>query len=276
MGITDIIKESLTFPTKDTKGWMIIGVLFLVMAVVDYLIGVYPTGIIYTLCGIISLILSIFILGYGLSLIKNTIDGKDNIPAFDFSKNFVDGLKSLVLYIVYFIIPTILTAIVMWITGVFSNGFQIIDYVISSPALNQTLTAGAPVTDAVIQNITGSIPTTLINSFFNGFVISIVVGIVLFLIFTLFTYIGLARMAEYDSLKAGLSLGEVFKKISSIGWGSYIGWFILLIVVSAIIGFIGGLVSMIPYLGVFIFALVFTSFLFIFEYRAIGLIYNQG
>ena len=58
------------------------------MAVVDYLIGVYPTGIIYTLCGIISLILSIFILGYGLSLIKNTIDGKDNIPAFAFSKNF--------------------------------------------------------------------------------------------------------------------------------------------------------------------------------------------
>ncbi len=68
-------------------------------------------------------------------------------------------------------------------------------------------------------------------------------------------------MAEYDSLKAGLSLGEVFKKISSIGWGSYIGWFILLIVVSAIIGFIGGLVSMIPYVGVILAAFFMMTFM---------------
>ena len=47
-----------------------------------------------------------------MSLIASTIQGVDDVPEFSIVDNFVDGIKGMILYFVYSIIPFILTIIV--------------------------------------------------------------------------------------------------------------------------------------------------------------------
>ena len=58
--------------------------------------------------------------------------------------------------------------------------------------------------------------------------------------------------------------------------GTYIAWYILMIIVAAVLGIIGGLIGAIPYVGSLIAGLFITSFIFLFNYSSTGKIYREG
>jgi len=138
MDVLKLFKDSLKYPIKDWNKYYILGILFIITG----LGSVYQTskenlylpltqtnvssdlvlntvfeqqflqaGGIYTLFALLSIIISIFIAGYALSIIRKTIDLEDEIPDFSWKKNMVDGLKVYILEIVYYLIPIIIIII---------------------------------------------------------------------------------------------------------------------------------------------------------------------
>lgn len=274
MGASDAIKEALHYPLIDYKKWLMFALVFLVLGILTTIGEYYPS--IASIMGIIVCIISIFLLGFGVSVIAKTIEGSEEIPEFDIAKNFVDGIKAVILYIIYYIIPLIITLIVAAVSGVFTNGYEALTYIANSSVANQTVTSSSANTGAaMINNFTSAVPASVQAGLINGIIITAIVAIIVFLLFTLLLNIGLARMAETGSLSKGLGLGTVFKKVGFIGWGTYIVWYILVIIVSIIIGIIGSLIGAIPYIGMIISMFIISSFAFLFNYRAIGNIYKE-
>ena len=193
------------------------------------------------------LIIPIFLLlGYALRVIEKSVEGEVEPPAFDdLGAMIVDGLKYIVAVIGYFLIPWILM------------GMGIMP-VIASITANDMMSSGA----SVIALLTGS------GLFLFGVLLAIVISVI--------ANMGIANMAHTGKLGAAFRFGEILRIIGSIGWGRYIIWYIVLIVIAMLFSVVGMLLGIIPLIGVLVHVLLIAPYVFIFQYRAIGLIYREG
>lgn len=185
------------------------------------------------------------VLGYGFRALKASIAGADDLPDFDeWGEMFVDGLKVFVVQFVYFLIPALIIIIGSWA---------------SIAALFATASSGV-VTD----------PT----AFLGIMSFTVIIGGIVAIIFGLIATIALANMAYNDSeLGAAFRFSEIMEIISQIGWVDYIIWYVVIIIISMIIGFIAGILSIIPILGFLIAILVVYPYMQLFFYRALALLY---
>lgn len=267
-GLIDLFKEALTYPTKDYKALLILGVVFLVANLTSVLTawGIQINAAVIELLGIVSLILYFVSEGYMLSVIKESINFSEEIPALDIFANLVDGLKLLVVEIVYYIIPAILVLIVGWLSGTFSAAMNIVNYV-GEDVTNTTLNA----TDLV-----NTIPQEYWAALITGLAITALFAMILFIIFGLLLEIAMCRLAKYDSIKEAIDFKAVIGDIKEIGVGRYIKWYVLLIVIILILSIVIGLVNSLPYVGVLITFLVIAPFITLFASRALGTLYSDA
>ncbi|MEA3280982.1 MAG: DUF4013 domain-containing protein [Euryarchaeota archaeon] len=200
----------------------------------------------------ISLLFSILIIplfiviGYALRVIGKSVEGGTEPPAFDeLGTMIVDGLKCMVAMMGYFLIPWILM------------GVGIMSAIASIPSYD-AMGGGA----AVIAIVTGSGLFSL--------------GVLLMILISVIANMGIANMAHTGELGAAFRFGEILHIIGSIGWGRYIIWYIVLIVIAMLLSVVGMLVAIIPILGFIVHLLVIMPYILIFQYRAIGLIYREG
>ena len=274
-GLIDIFKEAIVYPLSNVIVLLTIGALLLVSNIPSLLFtyGIDVSPSIVGIFGIITLVVGILLSGYTLSIIRDAIDMNVSIPQLDFAKNFVDGIKAIVLEIIYYIIPTIIVAIVFFISGAPNSIMKILSFFAENEALlNQTLNS----TGAVNTQIFQMIPQEYIVGLINGLAITAIVAIILYLIFGLLYEIALCRLAKYDTLTEGLRFGEVIKDIRTIGIGKYIGWYILLIIITVVLSLVVALITAIPYIGVIISYLLCAPFIFLFASRALGLLYIEA
>ena len=134
MNISEIISDALVYPFNNIKAlviYIILGIIAGIVAggtVVAMAAGIAAnntlaaagSGIIGL---IIALIISFVIAGYGLDVIKYGINRDAGSPGLDFMRQFVNGVKLLVVNIVYFIVPIIIGAILAvifqhWLSGI--------------------------------------------------------------------------------------------------------------------------------------------------------------
>lgn len=263
MDAIEIIKESIYYPLNDTRGWGLIAAIFVVVGILEQLAIQYPDSA--TVFHFLSFIVSIFLAGVNLSIIKETIDGSSKIPLFDPVKNFIDGVKNIVVEVIYYVIPAILTLIIALIAGVFPKTEAFITS-INTTALASTNSAS--ILSTVPQNVTQDLVVSI------GIVA--IAAFILFVVFALLLIIGQARLADTGDVFAAVNIQEVISKISSIGWGNYIIFIILLLVLIFVVGFVGGLVALIPFVGKIIESIFFGSYILIVIARAVGLIYLEG
>ncbi|MBZ9570280.1 DUF4013 domain-containing protein [Methanobrevibacter sp. TMH8] len=279
MNITELFENSLKYPAGNWVKVIILGVLLLIPSIFAILLGVSAifrqpilTAVLGVIFVILLIVLTFIIYGYSLSVTRETISRSDDLPEFQWMKNFIDGIKYFIVHIVYYIIPVAITLLVAYLTGFFEQFATLWNYVLQSftaASQNATITA----TNATM------IPPQLIADLQTSAIIVAVVAIILFIIFSLLLMIAIAKLAETNSLGAAVSLGDVFQDIGKIGWGKYIVWFILLYVIIFIIQAIVGALGSVPLLGFIIgiiSVLVITPYLTIFSSRALGLIYNES
>ncbi len=217
MNVGENISDSLQYPIQDWVKLLILGII-LIIPIVNFIA-----------------------LGYYLRIIKSTLAGIDDIPDFDdVGELFIDGLKILVVGIVYSIIPLIfyLLAFVFAGTGDFSS------------------------------------------MAFNGIAfVFFLIAILLAIIISIFAYVGIANMAYYDGeIGAALRYSEILDRIRAIGWGDYIIWWIVLMVVLTVIGFVIGLVGgilMFILIGFLVFLLGY-GYLLMFQGRSVALIFAES
>lgn len=268
MQLGEIFTDAIKYPLSDYKKWMLVGVVVLCCSLqgVFAMMGIYNKAL-YALFSLISLILTILLMGYGLTVIKESIDLEDEIPDFDWVKNFVDGIKYLVVTLVYFIIP----AIIVTIIG-FSLGSGPLSVILTDSNVQKFIALNGTVTQADILSIA---PQGVWNSLFTAIAITTIIAIVLFVLFAIFEYIAICRLAKYESLGEAFRVGEIYSDIREIGLLKIIAYLIIAIIISSIAGMIFAFVSAIPYVGIIIAALVGYSFILLFNNRALGLLYSE-
>ena len=107
-------------------------------------------------------------------------------------------------------------------------------------------------------------------------ILTVIVGLILLVIFGLFGTIAIANMAYYDKISAAFKFSEILKRISNIGWGKYILWYVITILITIAAGIIGDLLRIIPYVGFIIALLLVYSYIFIYSGRSVALIFKSG
>ena len=201
MNIIENISDSLQFPIKNWVKMIILGII-LIIPIVNF-IG----------------------LGYYLRIIKSTLAGLDELPNFlGVGELFIDGIKLLIVGIIYAIMPLIFYALSFAFPG----------------------------------------PVFLIIAVISAIIISI------------FAYMGIANMAYYNSeIGAALRYREILDRITVIGWGKYMLWWIILMIIitvaGSIVGIVGGILLFFVW-GFLVFLLGY-SYLAIFQARSIALIF---
>ncbi len=274
MEIMEIIKEAFMFPVNNLKALAIYIVVTFVMGILTAgslfsLIGIGNSalyGVLSAILFILALVVGIILSGYEIDIIKTGIDFNEEAPDIDWKADLIRGIKAVVVAIVYFIIPAIITLIVAFITNVPGNVSNVLQYVNQAAATsNGTVVAGSAlqtVPNSVVSGLVGSLSITLL------------VGFVLFIIFTFVQVMANSRLANTDSLGEALNVPEAFKDISRIGFGKVIATIILVIIVIAIISAIlSAIYQQVPQLSIL--NIVVTPFFMFFANRATGLLYSD-
>ena len=274
MEITEIIKESFIFPANNLKALAI-------YIAITFVMGILVAGGIFSalgiqnsaLYGILSFILFIiavlvgFILsGYEIDIIKTGIDLEDLAPDFDWKADLIRGIKAIIVAIVYFIIPAIITLIVAFITNVPGNIVNVTQY-INQTAVNAN---GTVVANSVLEMVPKSVMSGLVGSIS----ITLLVAAVLFIIFSFIQELANSRLANTDSLGEALNIPEAVKDISRIGVGKVLATLILVFIVSLVIGAIlSAVYQQVPQLSIL--NIIVTPYLMFFTNRATGLLYSD-
>lgn len=253
--LSENFKDSFNYPIQDLKKFLIIGVILLFANLGGLFVSLNITNeTLPFIFAIISFIIGLIFYGFIVAIIKESINDSNILPDLDLAKNIVDGIKVFIMEMVYGLITFIIILIVAIVSGSFTAALELINFTITNPG--------------------ASLPTELIYNFIPGFIIVCIVLLILAILFLMFTAIGFARLAKYDSLAQGLNIPEIIKDIGKIGWFNFIAWLIIAIIISWIIGIIAGFIFVIPIAGWVINSLILFPFLYIFLGRSLGLVYT--
>jgi hypothetical protein len=181
--------------------------------------------------------------GYLFRIIKATFAGIDELPDFDeVGELFIDGLKIFVVGIVYAIPVYIIAAIVGFLLSI-------------SPAAT-----------------TGTFTGFDIFTFAVGYSVYIIIAIIIGLI----EYMAIANMALYEGeLGAAFKFSEVLDRIAMIGWGKYLGWYIIMVLLGLVAAVIAGL-TIIVIVGFILVPLIILPYFSMFGARSLALLFASS
>ncbi|RAP44977.1 MAG: hypothetical protein BZ135_07070 [Methanosphaera sp. rholeuAM6] len=210
MDISEIIKDALVYPTENIKALIIYLLLGLIVGIVSVFTGLggivamssqeLRAGLVVGIIGIIVIIaLYLLILGFSLDIIKYGIKRSSDAPEIDFVRQVSDGLKYIIVSVVYMIIPIIIAAI---LSMVIDQGIAILIGIIlmiivafiltmAICRLAQTDSLGYALDfkgaiDDLTQIGVGKVVGTIIGSGIVGIVIVMLISFVLALILSIF------------------------------------------------------------------------------------------
>ena len=274
MEIIDIIKDSFMFPANNLTALAI-------YIAITFVIGILAAGgaavgalgvnsgafvIVAAILFILALVVAFVLAGYEVDIIKTGIDLEDEAPSIDFKNDLVRGIKAIIVVIVYYIIPAIITMIVAFLTNVPGNVVNVMGYV-NQAAAN---TNGTVVASSALEMV----PKDVMSSLVGSISITLIIAFVLFVIFSFFQYMANARLANTDSLGEALNIPEAFRDLSRIGIGKVIATVILMaIIVSVITGILSFVYGKIPILSIL--NIIVSPFLMFAMNRANGLLYSD-
>jgi len=182
-----------------------------------------------------TILLSLPLLGYALKILRGE---KPSPEVSDWGTLFVDGIKYVVIVLIYFI-PLIIIG------------------VISIVPLGLAILGGQPAA------ILAAIGAALV-----GFVVFVVVAIIIALI----ACMGVIRFARTGSMGEAFNFSAILATIGRIGWLPYIFALIIMIIIIGIVEFI---CMAIPFIGGLI-SFVLTPFIIMFEARYLCQIYDSA
>lgn len=267
MNLREIILDAIKYPISDTRKFLIFCALIILMSLSTVLPSYgLKNDTLTIILSLVTLIVSFIILGYSVDVVKGGAEGEDTLPDFDYVKQFVMGIKALILDIIYFIIPAVIVIIVASASGLFTSFTKIIYSsidAIANDANNLTM-------------IISAIPQTTMNTFTNALTVTLIVAIILFILFSLMSFTGLVRFAKSGSGTEGLRFKAILKDMSKIGFVKIIVTLIVIYIIAFVLTLVIGLIGLIPYIGVFIGIFIGVPFIILFLHRAIGLLYADA
>ena len=121
MELSEIIKDAVKYPTSNIEALLVYMALGLIIGVVEVLTGItsittltlnFDFGIVLGIIGIIIVIaLSLVMFGFSLDVIKFGIRRSPDAPEIDLARQISNGLKYIIVSVVYMIIPIIIIVV---------------------------------------------------------------------------------------------------------------------------------------------------------------------
>ncbi len=235
MDIGDVISDSLRYPSSDWSKVVILGVLFLIS----------------------FLIIPIFLaLGYTFRVIKASLAGLEELPAFEeWGEMFVEGIKLFLVYMIYSL-PALIIIIISFIS-LWASLISLTNIVQAS---------GNTVTPNMFLALTGS----------SAIIGLIIAGLYILVIYPIMA-VAIGNMAYYNGeLGAAFRFDEILSIISQIGWVDLIIWYIVVIIVGVAIGLVVSIISIIPIIGWIIPIFLVYPYFYLFYARAIAWLYSSA
>lgn len=238
MSLKEIFSDAIRYPFNDVAKFVVLGILALIAGISSILTNYTVEGSIMAISGVVSFIASLLVSGYGVSVIKSSIKKSDDVPSISFLDNLIDGIKFIIINIVYFIIPVVIVIILAVLSRM-----------------------GYVVSDVLVAGLAG---------------IVIVVGIILFILFGIMGEVAVARFADTGELSDAFALKSVFEDVRRIGifkiFGFIVIQFLIILVIMAVLIALG----FIPYIGLVISSFVGGAYLAFFYNRSLGLLYADS
>jgi hypothetical protein len=272
MNITEIIKNAFIFPSKNLETLSVFAILsvfsgaFIVEGIVAAIFGIFDIMnlVIGIICIIIAIIIGLITQRISIQCIKSGIDLEEKLPDFNWFQSFDTGFSKVIITIFYFIIPALIVVVIGFITNIFGCILYLAEQ-IALHAPNIITGNSASATDAIYM---ASSPLLI------ALAITISLGLIIFLIFSFFQFMGEARLAHTGSLKEALNIYKAAKDISRIGVGKVILLSTLIFIIVAAIEIV--LTIIFDHLLVLsILTIVTTPYLTLFSQRALGLLYSD-
>lgn len=200
----DIVKKSFTYPFSNISKLIVIVILvFLSNCMVlislsdisEELFSQFLASDWAIVLTIISIVIQIYLLGYGVSILKNSTN--DRMPDFNVKMNFINAFKYIAVSIIYLIVPFLIFIALSYVMGVNNYNFDLVTF---------------SFTHTTYINSDTSVISTAIPTF--EVILVLVVSFILFLIFGLFEIVGICRLAKFDSLKEAISFKKYLKKLN--------------------------------------------------------------
>jgi hypothetical protein len=249
-----LIEDSFTYAKEGLLGNIVTWILLIVLAVLPAIpIFIVIGALVFAMMGgmpnyalifggmviaiVIAIVLSAFLSGYQIRILRGITPMP---PLSDLGKMFGDGIRYIVIQIVY-MIPVIIVL---------------------------ALTAGAAIMTAIssISNPEAILPLI------GGIILGIIVALVLAFIIGLFAVIGVVRFARTGKIGEAFNFSEILATIRKIGWGAYILALIILFVLVFIVELIVGII---PIIGSFI-SLIIAPWVIVFMSRYISMLYDSA
>lgn len=184
---------------------------------------------------IATILLALPLMGYVLKILRGD---KPAPEVEDWGTLFIDGIKYLIVAIIYAIPVIIVEAILV----------------------------GGLMATAMTGN------STAMMAAIGGMILGLIVVLILAIIIGLFETVGLVRFARTGSIGEAFNFSEIMATIGKIGWVTYI---IALIVLVVIVGIIEFVCMLIPLLGMLI-LFILIPFIAVFAARYICLLYDSA
>ena len=266
MDIKFIVKDSLKYPISDWKKILILGIILFISSyvIIDNVItltNIVEMGIL----GIIGLILVLLVYGYAFRIMKTSLTGAIKPPAFDdWMEMFVTGIKVLIIGITY-LIPVILVLI---FSAIVSPSMYTLTY--GNTGLTVVGTFLEVLESVIVQGIGNLIPIL-----FNISITSIwgYVAILYMILIIPIALIATTNMAKNDSkLSAAFRFHEITHKIVSIGWKSFIGWYLICGILYLILM---ALINLFPMVSALMLLIVIPYF-YMYLARSVALLYTSN
>lgn len=211
---------------------------------------------------IVSMVIFPLILGYMVRIYRG--EKPAPVPG-DWGTLFVDGLKLLMVHIIY-LLPVILLVILAFV--------PMISTLIASGALSDDF---GSMSDSQTDRWLSSHPELL--SAAGIMVLLLIVAVLLAIIISVFSFLGVVRFARTHRISEAFNFSAILAQIRRIGWINYI----IALVIISIIGFIFSMIlnifSFIPVVGdivsLIVMVILYVPFL-LFSARYSACIYDAG
>ncbi len=257
MEIFEILKNSIRYPFTDIKTFLIIGVLFFASFISNFPGTFLKNEFMVIVGGIVSLIITIIVIGYELDVLKFGIELKDELPSIDIKRNLKNGIKLFIVDIIYYFIPLVVITIALFIfTGIAATKVTNLEFV-------------GNVTPVDLLN------TILTPDFAASIIIVAIVLIIMCIMFSLLALMGQSRLAKTGSIDDAIRFGKSYRDLKEIGVGKTLALIILLYILILVIFLIMAVISLIPVIGIIIAFIVGDTFIAFVQYRAFGLLYSE-
>ncbi|MFQ6084866.1 MAG: DUF4013 domain-containing protein [Candidatus Bathyarchaeia archaeon] len=196
--------------------------------------------------GIIPIV-NLIVAGYLYRIMGEPPVSKEPPPLKDYGETWVKGLKILVVALVYFIIPAILTVPLLWAWVAPFRGWYGAWYdIYPRPPMAPSAFA------------------------FWAFPLFFV-GILVAFFIAFFLAMAIVNMAKHDNLGKAFAFSEIWGVITRVGVGSYLLWLIVIFILCVVVGALGS----VPYIG-WLISLAVSPILGVFVARSASLVYSEG